>query len=127
MEREVIFSASAPAPVGSYSQAVKAGNTIYVSGQIPIDMATGLLSTEGMHKETRIILANISSILAAAGANLGNVVKFTVYLSDIMNIKFVDEVLKETFGDVPLPARVTIQAAALPKNTKIEIDAIAVI
>ncbi|MEI7640234.1 MAG: Rid family detoxifying hydrolase [bacterium] len=127
MQREMIFSSAAPTPGGAYSQAIKVGNTIYVSGQIPIDMTTGIMATEGVHKETRIVLTNILNILIAVGASFGNIVKFTIYLKEIGDIRFVDEVLRETFGNVPLPARVTIQVSALPKGARIEIDAIAVI
>jgi len=121
---EVIYTDKAPAPVGSYSQAVKSGGFVFVSGQIPIDVTTGLLSSEGIHKEAKIILYNIAAILEAAGSSLEKVIKFTVYLKDINDVKFVNDVLKEIYGDNP-PARVTIEVSKLPKDAKIEIEAIA--
>ncbi len=124
MAREIVSTDKAPAPVGAYSQAVKSNGFVFVSGQIPIDVTTGLLSSEGIHKETKIILYNIAAILEAAGSSLEKVIKFTVYLKDINDIKFVNEVFKEIYGDNP-PARVTIEVSKLPKDAKIEIEAIA--
>jgi 2-iminobutanoate/2-iminopropanoate deaminase len=121
---EIISTPSAPKPIGAYSQAVKSNGFIYVSGQLPIDMATGILSSEGVHKETKIILVNIANILAAGGSSLEKVVKFTVYLKEINDIKFINEVFQEVFG-ANAPARSTIQAARLPKDAKVEIEAIA--
>jgi len=124
MAVEIVSTDKAPMPVGSYSQAVKSNGFVFVSGQIPIDVTTGLLSTEGMHKEIKIILYNIAAILEAAGSSLDRVVKFTVYLKDINDIKFVNDVLKEVYGDSP-PARSTVEVSKLPKEARIEIDAIA--
>ena len=106
------------------AQAVRANGFIFVSGQLPIDMATGILNSEGVHKETRIIMDNIAAILEAAGSSILNTVKLTVYLTHIDDIKFVNEVLTERFAE-NLPARVAIEAAKLPKGAKVEIDAIA--
>jgi 2-iminobutanoate/2-iminopropanoate deaminase len=124
MAKEVISTQKAPAPAGAYSQAVKANGLIFVSGQLPIDMSTGILNSEGVHKETRIIMDNISAILEAAGSSLANTVKLSVFLIKIDDIKFVNEVLTERFG-ANLPARTTIEASSLPKGAKVEIDAIA--
>ncbi len=124
MIKEIISTDKAPMPVGAYSQAVKVNGFVFVSGQIPIDVTTGLLSSEGIHKETKIILYNIAAILEAAGSSLEKVIKFTVYLKDINDIKFVNDVLKEIYGDSP-PARSTVEVSKLPKDAKIEIETIA--
>ena len=124
MAKEIISTENAPAPQGAYSQAVKAGGFVFVSGQIPIDMSTGIITAEGVHKETRVIIDNIAAILAAAGSSLSNVVKFTVFLTKIDDIKFVNEVMQEKMG-ADLPARAVVEVSKLPKNISVEIDAIA--
>jgi len=124
MEREIIFTADAPAPQGAYSQAIKYGDFIFVAGQIPIDMNTGIINTEGIHKEMRIIMRNISTILMAAGSSLQKVLRFTIYLKSIDDAKWVDEILKETIGD-NFPARAIVEVSNLPKNVNIEIDVVA--
>lgn len=124
MAKQVIFTDNAPRPIGPYSQAVKANGFIFVSGQIPIDPATGTVSSGNIHQETRLILDNIARILEAAGSSIEKVVKFTCYLKDINDMKFVNEVFEEkNLG--ALPARASVQVTDLPKNAKIEIDAIA--
>ncbi len=123
MEKEIIFTNDAPPPQGAYSQAVKYGNFIFLAGQIPIDMNTGIINTEGIHKEMRIIMHNISTVLNAAGSSLAKIVKFTVYLKAIDDSKWVDEILKETIGD-NFPARAIVAVSNLPKNVNIEIDVI---
>lgn len=124
MAKQIIFTDSAPRPIGPYSQAIKSNGFIFVSGQIPIDPATGTIVSSNIHTETRLILDNIEKILEAAGSSTEKVVKFTCYLKDINDMKFVNEVFEErNLG--ALPARVCVQVADLPKNTKIEIDAIA--
>jgi len=125
MGKEIISTATAPAPQGAYSQAVKANGFIFVSGQIPVDPSTGMIVTEGIHKETRIVIDNIEAILTAAGSGLNNVVKLGVFLTKIDDIKFINEVLKERFTD-GLPARTTVQVSRLPKDINVEIDAVAV-
>ena len=110
--------------MGAYSQAVKSGNLVFVSGQIPIDMTTGIISAEGVHKETRLILANINEILTAAGSSTDRVLKMNVFLKNIEDIKFVNNVFEEFFGDNP-PARAVVEVSNLPKNINIKIDAIA--
>lgn len=124
MAKQVIFTDSAPRPIGPYSQAIKSNGFIFVSGQIPIDPATGMVSSGNIHMESRLILDNIARILEAAGSSIDKVVKFTCYLKDINDIKFVNEVFEEKKLGA-LPARSCIQAAELPKNANIEIDAIA--
>ncbi len=124
MAKEIVGTASAPKPVGAYSQGVKSGGFVFVSGQIAIDPVTGIMHNEGVHKDTKRILANIAAVLEAAGSSLDKTVKLTVFLKQIDDIKFVNEVLEEVFGE-SLPARSTIEAARLPKDAKVEIEAIA--
>ncbi len=124
MAKEIISTGKAPAAAGAYSQAVKSAGLIFVSGQLPIDMSTGLLCSEGVHKETRLIMDNIAAILEAAGTSDQNIIKLCVYLRKIDDIKFINEVLAERFG-TNLPARTTVEVSRLPKDANVEIDAIA--
>ena len=121
-----IHTDNAPAAIGPYSQAIQAGNTIYVSGQIPIDPVKGEFAGTDIQMQTRQSLTNIKNILAAAGANMSHVVKTTVLLADIADFTAMNEVYAE-FLTEPYPARAAFQAAALPKGAKVEIEAIAVI
>ncbi|MGD0566704.1 MAG: Rid family detoxifying hydrolase [Candidatus Goldiibacteriota bacterium] len=125
MGKEIILTDKAPAPAGAYSQAVTAGDFIFVSGQIPVVAATGSLVTEGVHGETNVVVDNIEAVLAAAGSSLKKVVKLTVFLKDINDIKFINDVLNERFGK-NLPARTAVEVSRLPKDISVEIDAIAV-
>ncbi len=124
MARENISTENAPKPQGAYSQAVKANGFVFVSGQVPVDMSTGIITAEGVHKETKVIFDNISAILEAAGTSTEKTVKLTIYLNDIGNIKFVNEVMNERFGE-NLPARSVVEVSRLPKDIGIEIDAVA--
>ena len=122
---ERIQPAGAPAPRGPYSPAVRAGDTIYVSGQVPIDPVTGQIVSGDVQAETRQVLTNIRNILAGCGASLADVVRCAVYLTDASDFKAMNEVYAEFFGEAK-PARTTIVAAALPlPGAKVEIDAIA--
>ena len=121
-----IHTDHAPAAIGPYSQAIKAGNTVYVSGQIPIDPATGEFAGEDIATQTRQSLTNIKNILAAAGTDMSKVVKTTVLLADIADFGAMNEVYAEFFTE-PYPARAAFQTAAIPKGAKVEIEAIAVI
>jgi 2-iminobutanoate/2-iminopropanoate deaminase len=122
---ERIHPAGAPAPRGPYSPAVRAGETIYVSGQVPIDPVTGQIITGDVQAETRQVLTNIRNILAGCGASLADVVRCAVYLTDAADFKAMNEVYAEFFGEAK-PARTTIVVAALPlPAAKVEIDAIA--
>lgn len=122
---ERIHPPGAPAPRGPYSPAVRAGDTIYVSGQVPIDPVTGQVVAGDVKAETRQVLTNIGNILAACGASLADVVRCSVYLTDAADFKAMNEVYAEFFGEAK-PARTTIVAAALPvPGAKVEIDAIA--
>ena len=116
----------APAAIGPYSQGVQTGNTIYVSGQLPINPATGEFAGEDIAAQTRQSLTNIKNILAAAGADMSKVVKTTVLLADIAEFGAMNEVYAEFFRE-PYPARAAFQVAAIPKGAKIEIEAVAVI
>ena len=125
MAKIEISTPNAPAAIGPYSQAIEAGNTVYVSGQIPIDPATGAFAGEDIVSQTRQSLTNIKSILAQAGLRMENVVKTTVLLSDMENFAAMNEVYAEFFAE-PYPARAAFQAARLPKDALVEIEAVAV-
>lgn len=119
-----IFSPIAPEPIGPYSQAILNGNTLYVSGQLPINKATNSLITDSITDATRATLQNISYILAEAGMDFSNVVKCSIFLTDLSLFSQVNEVYAR-FVQAPFPARETIQVAALPMNSLIEISVIA--
>lgn len=122
---ERITAPGSPAPRGPYSPAVKAGDTVYVSGQVPLDPATGQLAPGGIAGETRQVLTNIQEILEGCGASLSQVVRCGVYLVDAADFKPMNEVYAEFFGDAK-PARTTIIVAALPlPGARVEIDAVA--
>lgn len=123
---KAIHTEKAPAAIGPYSQGVQAGNTIYVSGQIPIDPVTGEFAGPDIASQTRQSLTNIKNILAAAGTDMSRVVKTTVLLADIAEFGAMNEVYAEFFQE-PYPARAAFQVAAIPKGAKVEIEAIAVI
>lgn len=120
-----IHTENAPAAIGPYSQAVRSGNTIYVSGQLPVDPATGEFAGSDIKAQTRQSLTNIKNILAAAGTDMGQVVKTTVLLADIADFAAMNEVYAEFFSE-PFPARAAFQVAAVPKGALVEIEAIAI-
>lgn len=122
---KAISTTKAPAAIGPYSQAIEGNNTVYVSGQLPIDPATGEFAVGGIQAEARQSLTNISNILAEAGLTMTNVAKVTVLLADIKDFAAVNEVYQEFF-QAPYPARSAFAVAALPKGANIEIEAIAV-
>lgn len=121
-----VSTEKAPAAIGPYSQAVQAGNTVYVSGQLPIDPATGAFAGENIRAQTRQSLTNIRSILEAVGADMSKVVKTTVLLKNIADFAAMNEVYAEFFA-APYPARAAFQVAALPKDALVEIECVAVI
>ena len=121
---EYVFTDRAPKPIGPYSQAVIAGNFIFLSGQIPIDPKTGEIVDGGIRDQTRRVLENIKAILEEAGCSLNDVVSVTVFLKDLSHFNDFNEVYSDYFSE-NRPARSTIQAAALPKNVLVEIAAIA--
>ena len=125
MNKTAIATDKAPAAIGPYSQAISAqGVSINVSGQLPIDPATGEFAGEGIREQTEQCLKNVSSVLEAAGASMANVVETTVILADIADFAEMNEVYS-TFFDEPYPARAAFQAAALPRAARIEIKAVA--
>lgn len=124
--RQAIATDQAPKAIGPYSQAVRAANLLFVSGQIPINPATGDLIQGDIAAETRRVFENISAILKTAGASLDNVVRTTVFLADMGDFAAMNEVYAGYFNS-PAPARSTVQAARLPKDARIEIDVIAVL
>jgi len=126
MAKTIVRSEAAPAPVGPYSQAVKAGGWLYASGQIPLDPQTGQLVQGGIEHETRRVMDNLSAVLAAAGASFQQVVKVTVYLTDMQDFPAFNAVFAGYFPSDP-PARATVAVAALPRGAHIEIDAVAFI
>jgi 2-iminobutanoate/2-iminopropanoate deaminase len=123
--REAIATDRAPQAIGPYSQAVRAGNQIYCSGQIPIDPTTGSIIEGDIGAQTRQVLTNLSNVLKAAGASLDDVVKTTVYLADMNDFAAMNAVYATFFSSLA-PARSTMQAARLPRDARVEIDVIAV-
>lgn len=125
MSNTAIHTDNAPAAIGPYSQAIQAGNTIYVSGQLPIDPATGAFAGNDIAAQTRQSLTNMKNILNAAGADMCDVVKTTVLLADIADFAAMNAVYAEFFA-APYPARAAFQVACLPKNALVEIECVAV-
>jgi len=123
-EKSAVRSPQAPRPVGPYSQAIRAGRFLFISGQLPIDPNTGQLVGGSVAEQTRRCMENIKAILAAAGASLKHIVKTTIYLADLKDFPAVNQAYANYF-DLDPPARTTIQAAAVPKGAAIEMDAIA--
>lgn len=124
MKKEIVQTPNAPAPVGPYSQAVKTGDTLYCSGQIPIDPSDGSIP-DGIEAQTRQVLKNLEAVLKAGGATFSDVVKTTVFLKDMNDFPAMNTVYGSAFGETAAPARSTVQAARLPKDVLVEIDAIA--
>ena len=124
--KEIISTENAPGAIGPYSQAVKTGNMVFCSGQIPIDVATGEFVSQDVAEQTRQVLTNLNAVLKAAGTDLNGVVKTTVFLADMNDFTAMNEVYAEFFSDNK-PARATVQAARLPRDARVEIDCIAVI
>ena len=119
-----ISTDKAPAAIGPYSQALDTGNMLFISGQIPIDPATGTMP-ESVEEQAKQVLTNITNILAEAGLTMANVVKTSVFLSDLNDFAAVNEVYASFFAE-PYPARSCVQVAAIPKGAKVEIETIAV-
>jgi 2-iminobutanoate/2-iminopropanoate deaminase len=121
MPRSIIATANAPKAIGTYSQAVKHNGTVYVSGQIPLDPATGELVTGPMEAQVRRVFDNLKAIVSAAGGSFAQAVKMTVYLIDFGDFGALNKVMAEYFSE-PYPARVTVQVAGLPRGARVEID-----
>jgi len=124
--KETISTEKAPGAIGPYSQAVKTGNMVFCSGQIPIDPTTGEFVSNNVAEQTHQVLTNLSAVLEAAGTSLNNVVKTTVFLADMNDFTAMNEIYAKFFSDNK-PARATVQAARLPRDARVEIDCIAVI
>lgn len=124
MAREAVSSDQAPRAIGPYSQAIKAGSLLFVSGQIPLDPATGAMVEGDVAAQTHRVFANLQAILEAAGASFDHVVRTTVYLADMNDFATVNEIYGTYFSS-PAPARATVQAARLPRDSRVEIDLIA--
>jgi len=123
---DFLHSDDAPKAIGPYSQAVKAGNVIYTSGQVSLDPKTGELVTADFTAQARRVFENLKAVLKAAGADFRNVTKATVFLTDLANFQTLNSIYAEYFGDHK-PARTTVQVAGLPKGAAVEIDLIAVL
>ena len=123
--KEVINTTNAPAPIGPYSQAIATGNFVFVSGQIPMDPSTSEIISENIKAETKKVMENIQAILTEAGLTFSNIVKTSIFLTDMQSFAQVNEVYGTYFTD-QFPARETIQVAALPKNVNVEISVIAI-
>ena len=126
MKKEIISTENAPKAIGPYSQAVKAGNFMFISGQIPLDPKTGDLVSESIEDQAKQVLNNIKSICKAAGYSLDDIVKISIFLTDLGNFATVNEVMKEYFAE-PYPARATVEVSGLPLGVNIEIEAIVLI
>ena len=128
MQPEAVITAQAPAPVGPYNQAVKAGGVLYCSGQIALDPSTGAMVGGGnVEAETRQVLANLKAVLEAGGSTPRQVLRTTVFLADLGDFARVNAIYAEMFGEGVSPARACVEVAALPKGARVEIDAIALI
>ncbi len=126
MARQAVTTDKAPAAIGPYSQAIKAGNLLFLSGQIPLDPKTGNLVEGGIEPQTRQVFANIQAILTAAGASFDNVVSVGVFLADMNDFAKMNAIYGEHFSS-PAPARATVQVARLPKDCLVEIQVVAVV
>ena len=125
MNKQVITSDRAPAAIGPYSQAIKVGNTVYLSGQIPLDPAT-MEVVEGMEKQICQVFDNLSAVAEAAGGSLQDIVKLNIFLTDLGHFTLVNEVMTRYFQQ-PYPARAAIGVAALPKGVPVEMDGVMVV
>ena len=125
MPHQIILTDRAPAPIGPYSQAVRAGSTVYVSGQIPLD-AAGQLVPGDVSAQTHQVLQNLTAVLAAAGLALTDVVKCSIFVKDLGNFAAINQVYGSYFADATAPARETVEVARLPRDVQVEISCIAV-
>jgi 2-iminobutanoate/2-iminopropanoate deaminase len=128
MQRSIVSTADAPKAIGPYSQAVRAGQLVFLSGQIPLDPASGeMVGGADVEAQTRQVMANLAAVLAAAGSGFQHVVKTTIFLTDLADFARVNQVYGTAFDGVQPPARATVQVAALPRGAKVEIEAIALV
>ncbi|MBM4385445.1 MAG: RidA family protein [Deltaproteobacteria bacterium] len=126
MSATTVTTKSAPAPIGPYSQAVRAGDTVYLSGQIALDPATGQLVAGSVAAEAERVFANLAAVAEAAGGSLANAVKLTIYLTDLASFGAVNEVMARVFRP-PFPARATVGVKDLPRGAAVEVDAVLVL
>ncbi|MFC4765332.1 RidA family protein [Dyella koreensis] len=126
MSRSIITTDKAPAAIGPYSQAVRAGNTVYFSGQIPLDPATGTLVDGDIAAQTRRVFDNLKAVAEAAGGSLAKIVRVGIYVTDLANFATVNTVMADYF-QAPYPARSTIEVSGLPKGAEVEVDAVMVL
>lgn len=119
--KKVIYTDKAPQPIGCYSQAIKVGDTVYLSGQIPLVAATMERVSLDIEPQIHQVFSNLSAVCEAAGGTLDNIVKLNIYLTDLSNFTFVNTIMYDYFND-PMPARSTIEVSALPKEVLVEID-----
>lgn len=126
MSREIIHTEQAPAAVGTYSQAVKCGNTVYLSGQVALDPKTAAIVPGGIEPEIHQVFKNLAAVAKASGGSLKNAARLTIYVTDMSNFPKVNEIMAQYFQK-PYPARATVGVAALPKNAQVEIDAVLVL
>ena len=125
MKKQFVHTEAAPAAIGPYSQAIRAGDTVYLSGQIGLDPATGTLR-DGIEAQSRQVFANLKAVAEAAGGSLDRIVKLTVLLADLADFAKVNEIMAAQFSK-PYPARATYQVAALPRGARIEVEAVLVL
>ena len=126
MEKKIIKTSSAPDPIGPYSQAVQAGNTLYISGQVAINPASGNVEAKGVEEETHQVMKNLQAILTEAGTSFDNIIKTTIFLSDMSLFASVNEIYGSYFSG-NFPARETVAVKGLPKNVNVEISMIALV
>lgn len=126
MEKTVIKTSGAPQAIGTYSQAVKVNGTVYLSGQIPLDPSTMDMVKGGMEEQIEQVFKNVSAVCEAAGGSLNDIVKLTIYLTDLTHFALVNDVMARFFTQ-PYPARAALGVAALPKGSAVEMDAILVL
>jgi 2-iminobutanoate/2-iminopropanoate deaminase len=124
--KKIIFTEKAPAPIGPYNQAVLVGNTLYTSGQIAINPATNELVLDTIEDETKLVMENLKAVLEAAEMTFENVVKVSIFISDMGNFAKINAVYGSYFDEATAPARETVQVACLPKNVNVEISAVAI-
>jgi reactive intermediate/imine deaminase len=123
MSKQIVSTSAAPAAIGPYSQAVRAGNTLWLSGQIPLDPVTKELVQGDIEVQTRRVFDNIKAVLAAAGASFDGVVKTTIFLTDLANFAVVNKIMAEYFRE-PYPARSTVGVGGLPRGAQVEVECI---
>jgi reactive intermediate/imine deaminase len=123
MPRTIVSTPDAPKAVGTYSQAVKVGNTVYVSGQIPLDPKSGELVTSSMDAQIRRVFDNLQAVIAASGGTFASVTKLNVFLTDLSHFALLNQIMAEYFQE-PFPARAAVQVAALPKGAAVEMDCV---